>query len=100
METRLPAEVFPPGDFLLEELEARGWSQADLAGILGRSRAAVNEIVTGRRRISPDTAKGLAEAFGTSAELWLNLETTYQLWWIRSHDSGPVARRSKLYGKA
>ena len=31
MTTRIPAEVFPPGDFLREELEARGWTQADLA---------------------------------------------------------------------
>ena len=36
MMTRNPAEVFPPGEFVREELEARGWTQTDLAAILGR----------------------------------------------------------------
>ena len=34
MKERKPAEVFPPGEFLREELEARGWTQGDLASIL------------------------------------------------------------------
>jgi len=33
---RTPAEVFPPGEFIREEIEARGWSQVELAEILGR----------------------------------------------------------------
>lgn len=76
----IPAEVFPPGDFLKEELEARGWSQTDFADILGRPRKTINEIILGKRSITPDMARALAEGLGTSARIWLNLETDYQLY--------------------
>lgn len=75
-----PAEVFPPGEFLRDELDARGWSQIEFAEILGRPPRVVNEIIAGKRGISPDTAKELAAALGTSAQFWMNLETAYQLW--------------------
>jgi HTH-type transcriptional regulator/antitoxin HigA len=78
-KTFKPAEVFPPGEFLREELEARGWTQKDLAKVIDRPLQAVNEIVKGKKRITAETAKAIGLAFGTSAELWLNLEAAYQL---------------------
>lgn len=80
MAERVAAEVFPPGEFLRDELEARGWTQAEFAEILGRPLRTVNEILTGKRGITPQTAKELGAALGTSAEFWLNLEAAYQLW--------------------
>ena len=56
MKNRIPAEVFPPGDFLKEELDARDWTQTVLAEILGRPMPLVSGIVLGKRRITPDTA--------------------------------------------
>ena len=79
MNARIPAEVFAPGEFLSEELEARGWSQTELAEILARPPRLINEIIAGKRAITPETAKGLAAAFGTSPQFWMNLETSYQL---------------------
>jgi HTH-type transcriptional regulator/antitoxin HigA len=73
------AEVFPPGDFIREELEARGWRQSDLAAILGRPFQTVNAIINGRKAITSRTARELEAAFGPSAEFWMNLETSYQL---------------------
>lgn len=90
------AEVFPPGEFISEELEARGWSQLDLAEIIGRTPAVVNEIIKGKRMITPETAKELSEAFGTSAQLWMNLESSYRLWRAQDVDSA-IERRSWLY---
>jgi HTH-type transcriptional regulator / antitoxin HigA len=75
----VPAEVFPPGEFLGEELEEHGWSQAEFAEILGRPAAAVSEIINGKRAITPSTAKELAAALGTSPILWMNLEAAYRL---------------------
>ena len=75
----VPAEVFPPGEFLAEELEERGWTQAEFAEILGRPAAAVSEIINGKRAVTPATAKELAAALGTSPLLWLNLESAYRL---------------------
>ena len=96
MNARIPAEVFPPGEYLAEELEARGWSQTELAEILGRPPRLVNEIIAGKRAITPETAKGLSAAFGTSPEFWMNLETAYQLSKARIEER-EVRERANLY---
>src|SRR5262245_8558526 len=98
MNARVPAEVFAPGEYLAEELEARGWSQTELAEILGRPHRVVNEVIAGKRAITPETAKGLSAAFGTSAEFWMNLETAYQLSKARVEEEA-VSRRARLYGR-
>lgn len=97
MNARIPAESFPPGEYLAEELEARGWSQTELAEILGRPARLVNEIIAGKRAVTPETAKGLSAAFGTSAEFWMNLETAYQLSKARIAEV-EVTQRARLYG--
>jgi HTH-type transcriptional regulator/antitoxin HigA len=99
MKERRPVEVFPPGEFIREELEARGWTQDDLAEILGRPLRTVNEVITGKRSITPETAKGLGEALGTSAQLWMNLESAYRLSLANSGQE-VVARRAALYSQA
>jgi len=97
MEERTPAEVFPPGEFIREEIEARGWSQAEFAEILGRPPRLVSELIAGKRAVTPETAKGLAAAFGTSAQLWLNLESSFQLSRLKHDGSDAISRRAKLY---
>ncbi|MCJ2530736.1 MAG: HigA family addiction module antitoxin [Candidatus Thermoplasmatota archaeon] len=88
-----------PGEYIREELEARGWTQEDLARIIGRSQPKVNEIVTGKRAITTQTARELAGAFDTSAQLWMNLESAYQL--AKSEEPiGEIEERAKLYSKA
>lgn len=98
MTDRTSAEVFSPGEFLKRELAARGWSQIELSEILGRPPRVVSEIITAKRAISPETAKGLAAAFNTSADLWMNLESSYQLSKI-NFETQKVKRRAKLYDK-
>lgn len=97
--TRTPAEVFPPGEFLRDELDERGWTQADLAMIMGRPLSAVNQIITGKKGITPETALELSGAFGTSAEFWLNLENAYKLSKVDA-DGGAVRERAKLFALA
>ena len=89
------AEVFPPGESIREELEARGWTQKDLAEILGRPLQAINGIVNAKKEITPQTAAELSQAFGTSPELWLNLEAAYRLSRVKTLDTG-IARRARL----
>ena len=79
MTERRPAEVFPPGEFLRDELDSRGWSQLEFAEIIGRPARLVNEIIAGKRGITPETAKELAAALETTPQFWMNLETAYQL---------------------
>lgn len=73
-EVSRPARPVAPGRIIKQEMEARGWSQKDLAAILGRPEQMVSEIVNGVKQITPETALELAQAFGTSPELWMNLE--------------------------
>jgi HTH-type transcriptional regulator/antitoxin HigA len=94
MVERIAAEGFLPGEFISEELDERGWSQADLAEIIGKTPGMVNELIKGKRKVTPDIAEGLAAAFGTSAEYWTNLETAYQYWLLRRHrDQPPISQR-------
>src|SRR4051812_3377615 len=79
MITRKPAEVYPPGDFIREELEARGWTQADLAKIMGRPEPAINQMINNKRGITAESALELSAAFGTSPEFWMNLDSAYRL---------------------
>lgn len=96
MATRIPAEVFPPGEFIKDELEARDWTQLDLAEVLGRPAKLVSELLAAKRQITPQTATELAGAFGTDPQFWMNLESAYQLS-KTNQQSDAVARRSKLY---
>ena len=68
-----------PGDILREMLDERGVSQSDLARRLGTDIARINEICRRRRGISAEMAVKLAKAFGTSAGLWMNLQTNWEL---------------------
>jgi len=99
MNNLTPAEVFPPGEFIRDELEARGWTQQDLADILGIAAPSLNLIITGKRSITPEMAKSLGNAFGTSAAFWLGLESSYQLSKAGSAEHA-VAKRSRLYSIA
>ena len=57
MATTLKPVCLPsPGRILLRELEARGWSQRDLAAIMGRPYQAINQIIRGVKRITPESA--------------------------------------------
>lgn len=74
-----PAEVFSPGEFLKDELDERGWSQSEFADIIGRDVSLVNEIIKGKRAITPTTAKEIAAALGGDALFWMNMDAAYRL---------------------
>ena len=64
-----------PGEMLLEEfLDPMGLTQRELAGAIQVPYQRVNEIVNGRRGITPSTALRLAKFFGTSPGLWMDLQ--------------------------
>lgn len=69
-----------PGVILLKEfIEPLGLSQKALAAHLGIPVQRINEIIRGKRGVSPDTAWLFSEAFNTSPEFWLNLQATHDL---------------------
>ena len=72
--------ALPPGEYLAEEIAARGVSQKELAQRMGRPANAINEIVNGKKEITAETALQLEDVMPEiSARFWLNLETDYQL---------------------
>ena len=78
----LPSNRIPthPGEILLEEfLRPMGVSQVRFAKHLGVPVQRVNEIVRGRRGVTPETAWLLAQALGTTPEFWVNLQTSHDL---------------------
>ena len=80
---RLPRHRAPthPGEMLLEEfLKPLGMSQSEFAGHLGVSFPRLNEIIRGKRGVTPDTALRLARVLGMSADFWLGLQLDWDLW--------------------
>jgi HTH-type transcriptional regulator/antitoxin HigA len=73
------AEYFPAGEYLQDELRARGWTQSDFAAIIGRPVGLVSKIINSKTRITPETAKQIAAALGTSPEYWMRLDANYML---------------------
>ena len=98
--TYTPAEVFPAGEYLRDELDERGWTVTEFAEIIGRPIQAVSEILNGKKEITTETAISFSEALDTTPELWLNLQTAYRLYEQRSsareEELTPVARRARL----
>lgn len=96
MNSRVPAEVFPPGEFLADELAARGWSQTLFAEIIKRPQKLVNDVILGKRAITPETATDFAQALGTSAQFWMNLESAWQLSKVQPRDDS-ISRSAALH---
>jgi len=70
-----------PGEMLLEEfLRPLGMTQRTLAGSIHVSYPRVNEIIQGKRGVTPDTALRLARLFNTTPEFWLNGQRNWDLW--------------------
>lgn len=80
---RVPTHREPthPGEMLLEEfLNPMGLTQRDLADAIHVPYQRVNEIVNGRRGITPSTALRLSKFFGTSTGFWMNLQARWDLY--------------------
>ena len=68
-----------PGEILADELEAFDLSSAELARTLDVPANRISQIVAGKRSITADTALRLGRYFGSSADLWMNLQKIYDL---------------------
>ncbi len=86
------AAVDHPGTFIEEEIEARNWTQADLAYILGWDASQLNKLIKGVTSITPDTAVALGDAFDMPAEFFMNLQKMHDLQKARQADPGVKTR--------
>jgi len=87
---RVPTNRIPthPGEMLLEEfLNPMGISQRDLADNIQVPYQRINEIVNGRRGITPSTALRLAKFFNMSADFWMNLQLRWDLYFAQQDEN-------------
>lgn len=68
-----------PGEILADELDELGLSAAELARLLDVPANRISQIIRGKRNITADTALRLGRYFGTSPDLWMNLQKIYEL---------------------
>ena len=93
----VPAQNVGPGRILRRELEAIGWSNADLAEVLGMSGKSVSQLLNDKQAITVPTARLLAQAFSSSPEFWMNLDQNFRLR-LAPHDpkEDETALRAKI----
>lgn len=99
---RVPTHRPPthPGEMLLEEfLNPMGITQRDLADSILVPYQRVNEIINGRRGITPSTALRLAKFFDMSADFWMNLQLRWDLYFTQQ-DEGDVLETIQPYSAA
>ena len=87
---RVPTDRTPthPGEMLLEEfLIPIGLTQRHLADALNVPYQRINEIINGRRGITPNTALRLARFFNTSADFWMNLQLRWDLYFAQQDEA-------------
>jgi len=70
-----------PGEVIREEyLKPLGLTQQQLANALGITRVRINEIILGKRSVTPDTAFRLSKYFNTTPDFWINLQMNVDMW--------------------
>jgi len=98
-ERKLPP--IHPGEILLEEfLKPLGISQYRLAKDISVPARRINEIVLGKRAISPDTALRLSRYFGLSDRFWMNLQARYDIEMEKDKLADRLDREVRVYSAA
>lgn len=96
---RIPTHGAPshPGEMLLEEfLNPMGLSQRELADGIRVPYQRVNELVNARRGVTPATALRLAKFFGTTADLWMNLQLRWDLYHAQVAEARDLERIKRV----
>lgn len=88
-----------PGEFLEETLDAIGMSQAELSNRLGRPVQAINEIIKGKKSVTPATALELEDVLGVPSHIWIGLESEYQIVMAKQAELKQMEEESALLPK-
>lgn len=75
-----PAKKFGPGYFIHEQMAQLNWTQEHLAKITGLSFKNIKDILQDKQPITLNVAQLLGEIFSTTAQYWMNLDSSYRLW--------------------
>ena len=92
---RIPKKRIPthPGEMLLEEfLKPMGITQKQLSVALHVPFQRINELVNGKRGVTPSTALRLSRFFGNTPDFWMNIQQRWDLYWVKSKESDELNR--------
>lgn len=95
----IPGDVFHPGEFLKDEIQARGMRQANLVNVLGLSKSEISLIIHGKRNITVHVAIKLEELLGIDAEIWMNLQIAYEINKVKIQLKNKLKIRQSLKNK-
>lgn len=84
---RTPVICFPPGEYIRDEIEARGITASDFAKMIPMSESELSLLMAGEKKLTVSVAERVAIMFGTSIDVWLNLEHAYRKWKQESPDA-------------
>ena len=90
---RIPTHRAPthPGEMLLEEfLNPMGLTQRDLADAIHVPYQRINEIINGRRGVTPSTALRLSKFFGVTPDFWMNLQFRWDLFFTQQAEADDI----------
>ena len=97
---RIPTHRSPthPGEMLLEEfLNPMGLTQRQLANAIHVPYQRINDIVNGRRSVSPSTALRLAKFFNMSPEFWMNLQLRWDMYFAQQKENAILKKIAPLH---
>jgi HTH-type transcriptional regulator / antitoxin HigA len=89
-----------PGEHLEEYLEVNGWSQAELARRAGLTPKLVSEIINKKNPVTPATALKLERALGLKAEIWMRIQSSWDLFQVRRGARSPSSRTGRQAAKS
>lgn len=101
-KVRIPKNRAPshPGEILLKDfLEPMNISQRELSAAIRVPYQRVNELVNGKRGITPSTALRLSAFFGNSSEFWLNLQQAWELYHVMKAEEADLKSIPRFKGK-
>lgn len=89
------------GDIIREQMEIRNWKQKDMSDILGVSLKHINQLLQNNQPLTLDMANRLANAFNTSPQYWINIDTNYRLNLKVENNvkENEIKIKSEIYGK-
>jgi addiction module HigA family antidote len=96
---RVPIDRTPthPGEMLLEEfLNPMGLTQRELAQAIHVPYQRINDLVNGRRDVTPSTALRLAMFFGNTPDIWLNLQLRWDLYFVEQRETPTLEISSRM----
>lgn len=82
-----------PGEHLEEYINENGWSQAELARRAGLTAKLISEIISGKNPVTPETALKLERVLGLKAEVWLGLQSSWDLFHARQREREAAPER-------